>query len=919
MNPNFWRTPPHSRRNFLKRTAIATAGAASTGPLTVLGGEAARKVVLVPTPDDIRTTQPPAQWATEYLRSALAERGLQATVERSLEGVPKGSLCILGGSNESALVRELLRQARLTLPDTPEALALAQGKVNGKQVVLAGGTDVRGLMYALLELADRVKFAPNPLQVLEHTPAVVERPVNKVRSIARLFASDIEDKPWFNDRDFWERYFSELATQRFNRFHLALGLGYDFTTDIRDAYFHFAYPFLVDVPGYNVHAAPLPEKEREENLAMLQFISGQAVRHGLHFQLGLWTHAWQWVNSPRANYVIEGLSNETHATYCRDALAMLLRACPAIGGVTIRTHGESGVAEGSYDFWATVFEGVSKCGRRVEIDMHAKGIDDRMIELALARGIPVKVSPKFWAEHMGLGYMQGAIRPLEMPPREERDQGFFAKSSGSRRFLRYGYGDLLKEGRRYEVLHRVWPGTQRLLLWASPEIAADYGRAASFCDSVGIEWCEPLSFKGRKGSGLVGGRDAYLDPSVRPANGGFTKYLYSYRVWGRHIYDPTCDPDQWRRSLRNQFGAGAGSMATSLQEAGRILPLVTTAHCPSAANNNYWPEMYVNMPIVDEKRPHPYGDTLSPKRFSAVSTLDPEFFSRVDDFAEQLLAGNSSAKYSPLWVASMLESSARAAEKSLELARHQCGRPETPEFRRLATDIALQCGLGHFFGLKFRAATQYALYEKSGSQAALRLALATYKDARAAWVSMAQGPASVYRSDITFGPEVFQRGHWRDRVSAIDADIADMEKLVGQTSGKALASRPEPKAVGEAIKTVLEYPLKENQIAGGVEHRPPSRFRRGEAVPIEAVPKRGSDLRTVRLRFRRVNQGESWKSSDMEYGGNHYLAEVPGSYSDSPYPLQYYFECTPNSGRPWFYPDLTVRWQGQPYFVIRQV
>ena len=62
-------------------------------------------------------------------------------------------------------------------------------------------------------------------------------------------------------------------TQRFNRFSLTLGLGYDFPTDIRDAYFYFAYPFLISVPGYDVQAAPLPEQERERNLEMLRFIS----------------------------------------------------------------------------------------------------------------------------------------------------------------------------------------------------------------------------------------------------------------------------------------------------------------------------------------------------------------------------------------------------------------------------------------------------------------------------------------------------------------------------------------------------------------------------------------------------------------------------------------------------------------------
>jgi len=87
---------------------------------------------------------------------------------------------------------------------------------------------------------------------------VSERPANAIRSIARTFVSDVEDKSWFQDRAFWSRYLTMLAAQRFNRFHLMLGIGYDFTTGITDCYFHFAYPFLLAVPGYNVRAVPLP-------------------------------------------------------------------------------------------------------------------------------------------------------------------------------------------------------------------------------------------------------------------------------------------------------------------------------------------------------------------------------------------------------------------------------------------------------------------------------------------------------------------------------------------------------------------------------------------------------------------------------------------------------------------------------------
>ena len=70
--------------------------------------------------------------------------------------------------------------------------------------------------------------------------------------------------------------------------------------------------------------------------------------------------------------------------------------------------------------------------------------------------------------------------------------------------MRYSYGDLFDERRKYSVMFRIWPGTQRLLLWGNPEFAAAYGEAFQFCGATGVEWCEPLSFKGRKGGGLPG-------------------------------------------------------------------------------------------------------------------------------------------------------------------------------------------------------------------------------------------------------------------------------------------------------------------------------------------------------------------------------------------------------------------------------
>src|SRR4029079_7303910 len=297
-----------------------------------------------------------------------------------------------------------------------------------------------------------------------------------------------------------------LAGHRFNRLPLGFGLGYDFLQRVADSYMLFLYPFLVRQPGSPVTVTNVSDEDRARNLATLRYISDQTARRGLTFQLGIWMHGYILANSPDARYVVQGLTPATHASYCRDALTEVLRACPSISAVALRIHGESGVAEGSYDFWRTVFDGVARCGRRVEIDLHAQGIDRTMIDHALATGMPVNVSPKYWAEHLGIPYHQTVIRELEMPVTGKTGQGLMALSEGSRSFTRYGYADLLRDDREYTVRHRVWAGTQRLLASGDPTFTSAYSRAFQFCGSTGMDLMEPLTFRGRRGTSIPGTR-----------------------------------------------------------------------------------------------------------------------------------------------------------------------------------------------------------------------------------------------------------------------------------------------------------------------------------------------------------------------------------------------------------------------------
>ncbi len=889
-----------TRRNFL-------AGVGSTAALSCGAKGANRDVSLVVNAEDPVAGAAPSRWATAQLQQSLAVRGVAARLRDRIAQAPAGDLCVVAAGAASPVAEAVLESAGASIPTVPEALGLLAGKVAGRSVLLAAGHDSRGLVYALLELADRVQFSSDPMAALSIPRPVVEQPANATRSIARLFCSDVEDKPWFHDREFWPDYLTMLAAQRFNRFSLTLGLGYDGGQTVTESYLFFAYPFLVSVPGYNVRAVGLPDAERDRNLEMLRFIGDQAAARGLEFQLGLWTHAYEWPDSPHPNYPTEGLNSANHAPYCRDALAAVLKACPAIGGLTFRTHGESGVAEGSYEFWKTVFDGVVRSGRRIELDLHPKGIDQTTIDLALATGMPVKLSPKYWAEHRGMPYHQADIREQEMPRQGRAGQGLFALSSGERSFLRYGYGDLLREDRRHGVIHRVWPGSQRLLLWGDPLTAAADARAFGFCGSHGAEIMEPLSFKGRKGSGIAGDRCAYADASLRP-RWDWQKYEYTYRITGRLLYNPDADPEVWRRYLRARFpGAGAATEG-ALASAGRILRIVTTTHLPSAANDTYWPEMYLNQPIVDPARPHPYTDTPAPRVFGNVSPLDPQLFSRINDFAAELLAAERSGKYSPIEVAQWLEDLADASAKNLEEAETRSRNKNGAEFRRMSVDVALQIGLGRFFAGKFRSAVLYAVYDRTGDRTALEEALKAWRHARAVWAQLAGRAKGAYLPDVTVGTRPSLHGHWLDRLPAFDDDIGDMAKRLDQ----AKAAGAPPERVRQAVAEALGRPRRSSVAC---RHTPPAGFHPGQPLDLElAAPK----LVSARMYYRHVNHAERFQSAEMQPQDNRYRAVIPAGYTQSLYPLQYYFELKSAPDQAWLVPGLAANLSNQPYFVVRR-
>jgi hypothetical protein len=319
--------------------------------------------------------------------------------------------------------------------------------------------------------------------------------------------------------------------------------------------------------------------------------------------------------------------------------------------------------------------------------------------------------------------------------------------------------------------------------------------------------------------------------------------------------------------------------------------------------------MYLNHSLIDAAHPGSYSDTPAPKVFGNVSPLDPQLFSRVNDFADELLTGKRSGKYSPIEVAQWIDDYASAAASYLARGAASVRDKENPEYRRVAIDIGIQAGLGHFFAAKFRAAVLYRIFQKTDARLALEAALDQYRKARGAWEEFANLARDVYLSDITVGELPQLHGHWLDRLKGIDQDIAAVSTKLNSSQESPAADR-----ITKLIGIVLERPQRESLRC---RHTPPPRFTRGQAVALELTLE--EPIIAAKLYYRHVNQAERFNFAAMTGDGGSFRLTIPAPYTDSFYPLQYYFEVTRPSGVVQLYPGFSRDLTNQPYFVVRNL
>lgn len=703
------------------------------------------------------------------------------------------------------------------------------------------GADERGLMYGLLAAAEQIR-GTGALRPDRGAPATAIRGIRKFLHNAEL------ERDWYYSPEHWDAFFAMLARARFNRFNLVFAH--------QTNYLAPPYPFWLELPEFpEVRVPGLSAAEKERNLKTLCAIAQAAADHGIDFTLGIWEHDIQ----PGMQPTVLGLTAENIGPYSGAALNRVLQACPAIRSVQMRTNNESGIPpERQVPFYRDhVFRAIRDAGRPVTLDLRGWIMAGGMVEAATGAGIPVRLSTKYWAEHLG--------RPYQPPET----------------FPGYSYLDLLKKPRAYGFYWELWGlGSHRLLLWGNPGYVRRAVSTFPLGGALGFEIDAPLA---QKGFGNRPGRwGVFTAPELARRQHWrweWERYWLFYTLWGRLSYDPATPEAVWKGELERRFGAAAGDVLAAYTSASEILHEIVAAHMPDP-NMGWWPEISPGGPI---------------DAYKDVPTSDWRLIAGPAEAAADRLAGRASAKQTPAVTAARLDGWAEATERAVERARARL-EAEHREWLASEPDFLVLARLARYHACKQRAAEALSLFDGTGLREWLARARRELETALAIWTSLVRLTDGLYPGGMAFAPG--DSGHWKDRLPLVQGDL----RLVEERE-KALPALPVPAAAIRDEPPRLPRPM--------LRHQPPPRWPAGQALTLRLGVAGAPTLTAVRLHYRPVSQLAPFRTLEARPGETSFT--IPGAEITPSADLMYYFELLRADGGGWLEPDpLTTR----PYHVV---
>ena len=829
------------------------------------------------------TLDAPARHGVTKLEEALRAKGI--TVAEGAGEVGGSDFAVVAGvmaARGPAAVA--IGEMKATVPGGAEALTMRTGATyRGKPAIVLAGSDAVGLMYAELDLADRVGWTAKGGNPFQFARSVSEKPYLKDRGVTIFTMNRAYFESHLHDEQFWVRYFDMFAQDRINE--LVLTFGYE-----DGGYMAPPYPYFFDVDGFpDVKVVGLTPEQQKENFTAFKTMLRLAAERGIRVKPGIWEHiyrgglqagviAWASDGTKPAPGVVWGLNAQNVTPYTVAALKKFYEVFPEIKDTQFRMHEESGLRSAEIaPFWHEVFGFYSKQQPNILLELRVKGLPKSVIKDAQAQGLKIQLDTKFWMEQMGLPYS-----PTHINKEDQKN-------------ARHSYADLLEYPKTYDMNWTLWNGgSQRVLEWADPEYARRMAMSARLYDGHGLAVTEMEATK-MLGDGPDKAPRDFLSTKYKYFDYEFERYWAFYRVFGRLSYSPEASADVWEREYVQRFGAQAAPHVMKAQQlSSKVMPKIVAASLPYGEfpTSAGWPEMKHEGSLPQFARIEEGSDIAQ--------------FMNVREEAASIIEGTDTAMRRPEETSRWFAQTSDAILAEAAAAEKAAGSQASNEMKATLADARILAALARYHSWRQLAAVDYNLYKQAGSLAAFDDAIANERKAMQSWRDLVAAAGDYYIDDMAFGAPLraFPR-HWKDELPAMDKEfdalLAERKAATAKADAKAVVIPVREAAPKLPVVTFLT-PREAKAVAG-------------EDFAVQARVAAPVGLKWIRLRYRHVNQMEDYQTAEMTLDAKTglYSASIPGAFVTPQWDLMYYIEVVDAHGNGRIYPDLEVE---TPYVVV---
>ncbi|MBK5271677.1 MAG: hypothetical protein JJE22_11760, partial [Bacteroidia bacterium] len=675
----------------------------------------------------------------------------------------KGTTIIVVGLGESINIAALQQKGKKhVLPETAEALNIWKTTLNNKSVLVINGYDDRGVMYGLLDIAERISWGTDNLHPLSKVRETTEKPAVQERAVSLYTMNRSYWESRFYNEAYWTRYFDMLASDRFNMFTIIFG--YE-----NGGFLAPPYPYFFDVEEYpGVKMKSLSQQDKEKNLAALNRIIQMAHDHGIEVTLGIWDHIYRGgiqagtsagenASDKQQYEFVSGIDAGNLMGYTKIALDKFIKLLPGLDAIQFRMHDESGLKKGEQGpFWKELFESIKANHPNMRLVLRAKGLPDETIHDAINSGVKFNIATKFWMEQASLPYS-----PTHVNLQDQKNR-------------RHGYGDMLRYPQEYKMIWRLWTGgTNRILLWGSPDYASRFIRSFDIYNngSYGFEVNEMLATKMESQPHDEKPFDL-LNPPYQYYDYEFERYWDFYLSYGRMGYNPQTPADVWTNKYEQHFGEKAGPIIEkAVHTASTILPRIVVA----CNNYTFFP---TTRGWAEKQR---FGDL---EFYAKAQSSDIQQFASFDEEAQQLIEGGETAKILPSITSVWFRKTSDSINRLVAAAQNAIGTKSNKEFNSTIVDLKILSNLALYHSRRIPAAIYYRMYLHTKNPSALDSAIFHERNAIVAWRQIVNAAGDVYANDLKFGLDqvmyeginVELTGHWKDELVMLEKDLTNLEK-----------------------------------------------------------------------------------------------------------------------------------------------